>query len=128
MPGMVGGFGSIYVYFSFLNNINLTMTLIKLILFKINLNDRNIVGKFYSNSSYDIATDSKNESTLGSYLAGLIEGDGTFAVHNLNSKSKKYKPKIIIVFKKADLPLANYLQSLTQAGKILNKVSKGYIL
>jgi len=49
-------------------------------------------------------------SNLCSYLAGLIEGDGSFAVHDLNSKSKKYNPRIIIVFKKADLPLANYLK------------------
>jgi len=67
-------------------------------------------------------------SNICSYLAGLIEGDGSFAVHDLNSKSKKYNPRIIIVFKKADLPLANYLKSLTKSGKILNKEAKGYIL
>jgi hypothetical protein len=39
-----------------------------------------------------------------------------------------YNPKIIIVFKKVNLPLANYLQNLTGAGKILNKVSKSYII
>jgi hypothetical protein len=83
---------------------------------------------FFSSRSEAIGTDSSKKSPVGSYLAGLIEGDGTFAVHNLNSKSKKYNPKIIIVFKKGDLPLANYLQCLTGAGKILNKVSKGYIL
>jgi hypothetical protein len=39
-------------------------------------------------------------------IAGLIEGDGTIATHNTESKAKKYSPSIIIVFKKADLPLA----------------------
>jgi hypothetical protein len=43
---------------------------------------------------------------FGPYLAGLIEGDGTIATHNTESKAKKYSPSIIIVFKKADLPLA----------------------
>jgi len=33
-----------------------------------------------------------------------------FAVHNTNSTIKKYRPMIIIVFKKADLPLAKYLK------------------
>jgi LAGLIDADG endonuclease len=128
MPGMVGGFGDIFIYFNFFNNMNLIVILKKLPFFKTKLNDTNIGEKFYSNNSAVFITDSKKESLLGSYLAGLIEGDGTFAVHNLNSKSKKYNPKIIIVFKKADLPLANYLQNLTGAGKVLNKASKGYIL
>jgi len=34
---------------------------------------------------------------IGPYLAGLIEGDGTIAVHDPKSKSKQYNPKIIIV-------------------------------
>lgn len=128
MPGMVGGFGNIFIYFNFSNNMNLIVIFKKLPFFKTKLNDINRMGKFYSDNSDVFITDSKKESLLGSYLAGLIEGDGTFAVHNFNSKSKKYNPKIIIVFKKTDLPLANYLQNITGAGKILNKVSKGYIL
>jgi hypothetical protein len=88
MPGMVGGFGDIFIYFNFFNNMNLIVILKKLPFFKTKLNDTNIGEKFYSNNSAVFITDSKKESLLGSYLAGLIEGDGTFAVHNLNSKSK----------------------------------------
>ena len=44
-------------------------------------------------------------------LAGLIEGDGHIAVHDKNSKSKKFRPKIIIVFNLADKPLASPLLS-----------------
>ena len=32
------------------------------------------------------------------YLAGLIEADGSIAVHNKDSKVKKYRPQIIVVF------------------------------
>jgi hypothetical protein len=67
-------------------------------------------------------------SNLGSYLAGLIEGDGTFAIHDINSKAKKYRPMIIIVFKKADLPLAQFLQQITNSGNIYIKSNRGYIL
>jgi len=41
---------------------------------------------------------------------------------------KKYGPKIIIVFKKAELPLANYLCQLTQCGQISIKDDRGYII
>jgi hypothetical protein len=43
-------------------------------------------------------------SNIGPNLAGLIEGDGTFAIKKGNNKStitnKNYNPKIIVVFKK----------------------------
>lgn len=65
---------------------------------------------------------------LGSYLAGLIEGDGTIAVHDKNSTAKKYAPMIIVVFKKADLPLANFLCELTNCGKVYLKSDRGYVL
>jgi hypothetical protein len=35
---------------------------------------------------------------------------------------------IIIVFKKADLPLAEFLHSLTQCGKIEIKIERNYVL
>ena len=83
----------------------------------------------------DLTEGTGENSKLGPYLAGLIEGDGTFAIHNNNSTAKKYRPKIIIVFKLADLPLAEYLQELTncalcQGGytrKRLNLVPTVYI-
>lgn len=46
----------------------------------------------------------------GSYLAGLIEGDGHIAVHDKNSKV--YRPKIIIVFHINDRPLAERLSAV----------------
>lgn len=73
-------------------------------------------------------------SQIGPYLAGLIEGDGTIAVHDSNTSkastanSKKYSPKIIVVFKKADLPLAKFLQNISQCGQVLNKPERGYVL
>ena len=70
----------------------------------------------------------KSSTQLGPYLAGLIEGDGTFAIHDKDSTVKKYNPVIIIVFKKADLPLANYLQKLTNSGRVYIKPERGYVL
>ena len=109
MPSLVGGFGnenSLNSKRLFLNNF-----------FKLNFHD-NSIDKNNLNS----------EIQLGSYLAGLIEGDGTFAIHDPKSIIKKYRPKILIVFKKADLPLANYLQQITQCGQIYVKTDRGYIL
>jgi LAGLIDADG endonuclease/NUMOD3 motif/GIY-YIG catalytic domain len=67
-------------------------------------------------------------SNLSAYLAGLIEGLGTFSIHDKKSKAIKYRPMIIIVFKKADLPLAEYLKNITNSGKIYIKSDRGYIL
>ena len=50
----------------------------------------------YNNSNNQIII----KSSLGPYLAGLIEADGSIAVHSKNSKSKPYNPKILIVFAK----------------------------
>ncbi len=76
-----------------------------------------------------MANSKKNgKENLGAYLAGLVEGDGTIAVHDPNSKSKKYSPSIIIVFNKFDLPLAKYLQQLTNCGKVYLKPGRGYVL
>ena len=69
-----------------------------------------------------------SEDQFGFYLAGLIEGDGTFAVHDKNSTVQKYRPAIIIVFKIADLPLAEYLQNLTNCGSVYKKTNRGYVL
>jgi len=43
-------------------------------------------------------TNKISRSYLGSYLAGLIEGQGNIVVHNKDSNSKIYRPKIIIAF------------------------------
>jgi LAGLIDADG endonuclease/Cytochrome C and Quinol oxidase polypeptide I len=65
---------------------------------------------------------------LGAYLAGLIEADGSFAVHDINSKVQKYSPKLIIVFSLSDKPLAEKLISVTQVGKIYDRESQGCVL
>lgn len=109
MPALVGGFG----------------------------NKKNYEDKFKNNHLFIPSLEKEKEekeneenkkSNLGSYLAGLIEGDGTFAIHDKESTTKKYRPMIIIVFKKADLPLAEYLQKLTQCGTVYLKQNRGYVL
>jgi hypothetical protein len=65
---------------------------------------------------------------LSPYLAWLIEARGSIAVHDKNSKSKKYRPKIIIVFSLADKPLAEKLASILQAGKVICKPNTGHVL
>lgn len=82
-----------------------------------------------SNSKPYCLEDSKDiNKNLSSYLAGLIEGFGTIAVHDKNSTATKYRPMIIICFKKSDLPLANYLCDLTECGKVYIKPGRGYVL
>ena len=105
MPALVGGFGNIKIK-NYENK------------FKYNL-------KKYTMSHKNVE---KVNFNLGPYLAGLIEGDGTFAIHDKQSTSKKYRPMIIIVFKKADLPVAKYLQKLTQCGTVYVKQNRGYVL
>jgi len=75
--------------------------------------------------SYSTKPDINNK---GAYLAGLIEGDGHIAVHDKNSKSKKYRPKIIIRFNLADKPLAERLSAILQAGKVISKPSAGHVI
>jgi hypothetical protein len=136
MPGLVGGFGN-----------KISSFLMKFFIINI-FKNFNLFMKFYkkicSNSPFKWAQAISNQNNLNqelnseinilnndnfrSYLAGLIEGDGTFALHNKNSTSKKYLPKIIIIFKLADLPLAEYLQQITQCGKVYKKSNRGYVL
>src|SRR6266704_1646121 len=56
---------------------------------------------------------------LGAYLAGLIEADGSFAIHDKDSKAKKYLPKILIVFSLNDSPLAEKLMSIINHNKVV---------
>lgn len=97
-----------------------------------------LIGGFGKNKIQTLTTlvssnDDKNNSNLlrsklGPYLAGLIEADGTFAVHDKNSKAKKYTPKIFIVFSLNDNPLAEKLASIIQVGKIYKKENQGSVL
>jgi hypothetical protein len=105
MPGLVGGFGK--------NHINI-------------IEKRNFSIK--KEKEFNTTTELELRSKLGSYLAGLIESDGTIAVHDKNSNAKKYNPKIAVVFNLADEPLANKLLSITNTGTILKKKDAGHVL
>ena len=86
MPALIGGFGN-KSSILFLNNFSKSSNCSSL-----NLYTQKAFEK--EDSSIDI----KSNSQLGSYLAGLIEGDGTFAVHDKKSTAKKDSPMIIIGF------------------------------
>lgn len=118
MPSMVGGFGNFNLHpFKFKNS----------------LGSQNFKQKFTTNVNKWYYSSNLNKfnfvnSQLGPYLAGLIEGDGTFAIYDPQSKAKKYNPLIIIVFNKKDLDLANFLKNLTNCGTVYIKPERGYIL
>jgi hypothetical protein len=116
MPALIGGFGNISSIL-FVNNFYKSSNCSSL-----NLYTQNPFEK--EDSSIDL----KSNSQLGSYLAGLIEGDETFSVHDKKGTAKKDSPKVLIVFKKADLPLAKFLQSITNCGSVLIKADRGYVL
>jgi hypothetical protein len=147
MPGLLGGFGNYLNNFSFLlswlaaytwANLNFSSCQgFKQNNFIYKLNEHIKLKIKYSYAKFSSQKDNSDSFKLnllrlqfGAYLAGLIEGDGTIAVHESNSSAttKKYNPKIIIVFKKADLPLANYLQNITKCGTVLIKPERGYVL
>lgn len=115
MPGLVGGFGKIQI------NINTRYPALGQECDKINFNIK-------KEKELNIATELELRSKLGPYLAGLIESDGTIAVHNKDSKAKRYNPKIAVVFNLVDEPLANKLSSITNAGTIYKKKDAGHIL
>ena len=102
MPGLVGGFGKI----------NISM---------------NIIKKHFSTNK-ELETQIELRSKIGPYIAGLIESDGTIAVHNKDSNTKKYNPKIAVVFNIVDEPLAKKLASITNAGTIYKKQDAGHVL
>jgi hypothetical protein len=142
MPSLVGGFGSSN-FLIFLNNntkfysiINFKFYFYSFIFFIFSFNSRSssllnsfkLFGQKKNLTTNDESNLNKKNNILGSYLAGLIEGDGTFAVHDTNSSAKKYYPMIIIVFNIKDLPLAIFLNSLTQCGTVEIKKERNYVL
>lgn len=78
----------------------------------------------YSNSSGDF---SKN--LLGSYLAGLIEGDGSIIVPKTirNQKEKLLYPVIKITFVGKDAPLASKIIEVIKGGKIVHYNNSSYM-
>jgi hypothetical protein len=122
MPGMVGGFGNKEISI-------LSLIFIKDKKDKISNNLSKLFLKKYSEESIEVLPSNlKFNIKFCSYLAGLIEGDGTFAIHSKESTAKKYSPKLIIVFKEADLSLAQYLKNIINCGTILKKPNRGYVL
>lgn len=117
MPGLVGGFGKINL------NLNTVFNTNRVQLFRSSLPIKSTL--FNKNELPDIL---KLRSKLGPYLAGLIEADGTFAIHDKNSKAKKYNPKISVVFNIVDEPLALKLQTITEAGSIFKKKEANHVL
>lgn len=88
--------------------------------------------KFYYSSlkNYDLKNYDFN-SSFASYLAGLIEGDGTIIVPKTERsvKGKLNYPSIQIIFDLRDLPLALILQSKIGHGSISRKKGvNAYIL
>ena len=68
---------------------------------------------------------------LNSYIAGLIEGDGTIVVpkHERSDKGKLYYPSVQIVFQHKDFPLCQVIQKLIGYGTISKKKQSAvYIL
>ena len=115
MPALIGGFGKIDK-----NTINKQKVFSK----KSNLS--NFLEK--NNTSKEDESIEHTKSKIGPYLAGLIEADGSIAVHNKDSKAKKYNPKIIVVFSLADKPLADKLVSITNAGVVFSKENAGHVI
>jgi len=110
MPALIGGFGKI--------NINTIST---------NINEESVLKTNVELKSIEFDK-SKLRSRLGAYLAGLIEADGSFAVHDKDSKAKRYRPKILVVFNISDKPLAEKLVSVTNLGKLYDKSKQGCII
>src|SRR5215470_11317606 len=99
MPGLVGGFGNKkkfnsngYNYFKNLKNKINCFHDFSIEKVKVKKDENNSLNK----SNRDLKFIKFDPNLLGPYLAGLIEGDGTIAIHDINSSSKKYNPMIII--------------------------------
>jgi hypothetical protein len=112
MPALIGGFGKIKVL-----NYNVKYS---------SLSAPNAPNAPNAPSGFDFVQ--KSSSSLAPYLAGLIEANGSIAVHDPNSKTQLYRPKFIIVFSLADKLLADKLAQLTQAGKVYLKENAGCVL
>jgi hypothetical protein len=115
MPALIGGFGKNKIQMQ--NYTTLESSLVT--------QDVISVSDEESNHKEDQDSIEFLRARLGNYLAGLIEADGSFAVHDKNSKSKRYTPKILIVFSLNDIPLAEKLISITGVGKLYIKNKQG---
>ena len=119
MPALIGGFGKIVGFLNIMKK-DFSSKSNEVIRITPKGSDKNITENTRKNS--------KSASKIGAYLAGLIEADGSIAVHDKNSKGQKYRPQILVVFSLADKPLAERLAFITQVGKVYHKADAGYLL
>lgn len=128
MPVWMGAFGNNYIVYNsaYLPTFNKTKNENIQILEK-DKDKKEIYDISINKSGNNQGTQSliRNKELLGSYLAGLIEGDGSISVHDSINKNR-YSPIIIIAFKKEDYPLVKYLQEFLQIGTINDKKTKYY--
>lgn len=114
MPGLIGGFGK--------GKISVQMQNYTTMVSRVALIPRDLMVSKQNKELESL------RYKLGPYLAGLIEGDGSFAIHDKDSKAKRYLPKILIVFNLDDTPLANKLLFITKVGKLYIKKNNGCII
>ena len=82
-------------------------------------------------SSYSTIPDNNLiNKKLGSYLAGLIEGDGSIVVPKTtrNQKGKMLYPVVKIVFVKKDISLALKIQEVIQGGTLEYPKNSNYVV
>lgn len=120
MPALVGGFGEKIQFifkkslvfsksFAYINNIKKTLIWNSIIC-------EDTIGTINRLRFY------------GPYLAGLIEGDGTFQIKDNPCTKSNYNPQIIIVFRIEDYPVAQYLCDFTKCGTIYKYKDRNYVL
>lgn len=121
MPAMIGGFGKI-------NNNTIKTSKNELLAKESQITEVNNNSAIISHHSEKSVQAIFNKYKLGPYLAGLIEADGSIAVHDKNTKAKKYRPKILVVFHRDDKPLADRLSLITQTGTVYDKKAANYVI
>ena len=130
MPGLVGGFGNYLLpvqcgapdlkkifYSNFLNTLNN------------NLNYENIQSSINDINNFNADSSKINSKIrIGSYLAGLFEGDGHLYLPEFsNLKIGKFYPYIAITFPNKDYPLICKLQKLF-GGNLRFKIKENAIV
>lgn len=117
MPALFGGFGNFSKYDK--------LCLLYSISGKENVNDLNGLKSAFNQNQVFISglkqLNMKDPILLGSYLAGLIEGDGSIIVPIKTETKKKAYPFIRICFGMNDKPLALHLQSKLGGRVVVNK-------